>query len=256
MKKPSREFAWHSFNWQRPIELEDIHSMLSHLSALTPRGFLAFEARARNGRIIYSIGTDPQYSGKIQELIQAHGSVEFSSLPRSSRKPVSIAKSLTVSKPILLLNTEVAASAIRSALAAMSATKTGEEAVVQVILGRGFSPSVVGPKMQDPHESWLDLALFGIRPASPDSVKSAKEKAGQFMFQTIIRVGVSGKQAEGRLDNILSAFRVLSGAGVNIREFPEDPKRLDNVHIPWQINLRLSVKEIAPFLLLPVGGGR
>lgn len=253
MKKPVQEFAWFNFSWQRPIELEEIHAMLSHLSALTPRGYLAFEARARDGKIIYSIGTSPQYSGKIKELIRAHGNVEFSAQPRIARKPVSIARSLTVSKPILLLNTEVAASAIRSGLAAMSATKTGEEAVIQVVLGRGFSPSVVSPKMQDPHESWLDLALFGIRPASPDSVKSAKEKHEQFMFQTIIRIGVSGKQAEGRLDNILSAFRVLKSAGVNIREFPEDPRRLDSVHIPWQINLRLSVKEIAPFLLLPVG---
>lgn len=253
MKKPAQEFAWFNFNWQRPIELEEIHAMLSHLSALTPRGYLAFEARARDGKITYSIGTSPQYSGKIKELIRAHGNVEFSAQPRIARKPVSIARSLTVSKPILLLNTEVAASAIRSGLAAMSATKTGEEAVIQVVLGRGFSPSVVSPKMQDPHESWLDLALFGIRPASPDSIKSAKEKHEQFMFQTIIRIGVSGKQAEGRLDNILSAFRVLKSAGVNIREFPEDPRRLDSVHIPWQINLRLSVKEIAPFLLLPVG---
>ena len=253
MKKPTQAFEWHDFVWQRPIELEDIHAMLSHLSALTPRGYLAFEARARDGRIVYSVGTSPQYTGKIKELMRAHGEVEYTPQGENSRKPVAKARSLTVSKPILLLNTEVAASAIRSGLAAMSATKTGEEAVIQVVLGRGFSPSVVSPKMQDPHESWLDLALFGIRPASPDSVKSAKEKHGQFMFQTIIRIGVSGKQAEGRLDNILSAFRVLKSAGVNIREFPEDPKRLDTVHIPWQINLRLSVKEITPFLLLPVG---
>ena len=73
------------------------------------------------------------------------------------------------------------------------------------------------------------------------------------MFQTIVRIGVSGNGAIGRLDNILSAFRVLKSAGVNIREFSEDPAHLDEVHIPWQINLRLSVKEIAPFLLLPVG---
>ena len=246
-----QEFEWFGFEWQRPIELTDIYEMLSHLSALTPRGYLAFEARSRDGKIFYSIGTNPQYSGKIKELIKAHGKVEFTG--DITRKPVDKARAISVSKPILQLNTEVSASAIRSGLAAMAATKQGEESVVQVVLGRGFSPSVVGPKMQDPHESWLDLALFGVRQATPDSVKSAKEKAGQFLFQTIIRIGVSGDGAEGRLDNILSAFRVLKSAGVNIREMKEDPERLDNVFIPWQINLRLSVKEITPYLLLPVG---
>lgn len=253
MKKPNDEFVWYDFQWQRPILLDDIYFMLSHLSALTPRGYMAFEARARNGRIFYSIGACPQYIGKIKELLRSHGSVEFRKQPDDNRKPVTIARKLSVSKPILQLNTDVSASAIRSALAAMSATKRGEEAVVQIVLGRGYSPSTVPQKLQDPHESWLDLALFGIRPASSDSVKSAKEKHEQFMFQTIVRIGVTGKDSIGRLDNILSAFRVLKSAGVNIREAHEEPWRLDEVSIPWQINLRLSVKEIAPFLLLPVG---
>lgn len=251
--KITKEFDWYEFNWQRPVELEDIHLMLSHLSGLAPRGFTVFEVRSRNGRVHFLIGTNPQYSGKIKELMRAHGDVEFRKQQPEARKSMRVARSLTVSKPILSLNVDVAASAIRSGLAALAATKRDEESVVQVVLGRGFSPSTLPRKIQDPHESWLDLALYGIREATPESAKSAREKAGQFMFQTIVRVGVSGDGAVGRLDNILSAFRVLKSAGVNIREFPEAPSRIDEVYIPWQINLRLSVKEIAPFLLLPIG---
>ena len=253
MKHPDTEFEFYEFVWQRPIELEEIHQMLSHLAGLTPRGYVAFEARSRNGKIRYFVGMTPQYSGKVKELMRAHGEIEFRKATGDTRKPMTAARKLSVSKPILSLNTEVTASAIRSGLAALAATRSGEEAVVQIVLGRGFSPSVTPRKMQDPHESWLDLALFGIREAAPDAVKSAKEKAEQFMFQTMVRVGVSGKGAVGRMDNILSAFRVLKSAGVNIREAYEDAVRIDTVQIPWQINLRLSVKEIAPFLLLPVG---
>ncbi len=252
MKIP-HDFDWYEFNWQRPIALEEVYAMLSHLSALTPRGYLVFEVRSRFGQVSFLIGTAAQYSGKIKEVMCSHGEVEFTKLPPEQRKAMAKVRSLSVSKPLLSLNTEVTASAIRSGLAAMSAVRSGEEAVVQIVLGRGFSPSVTARKVPDPHESWLDKALYGVREATPDDTKSAKEKAGQFMFQTIVRVGVSGKQAEGRLDNILSAFRVLKSAGVNIRERPEDPARLDNVYIPWQINLRLSVKEIVPFLLLPIG---
>ena len=121
------------------------------------------------------------------------------------------------------------------------------------MLGRGFPPSPVPRKLSDPHESWLDKALYGLRDASADSLKSAKQKTEQFMFQTILRVGASGRNAEGRIDQILSAFRVLQSAGVNLRAFPEAPLHITTVYVPWQINLRLSVKEIAPFLLLPVG---
>ncbi len=253
MKRPNREFVWFALDWQRPFTVEDVHGLLAHLSQLTPRGYLAFEVRSRNGEIMHYVGFSPEYSGKICELVHSHGEIEFNAVKNVSRKPMSLAKHLSVSKPVLSLNADVTDSAVRSALAAMSAIRSGEEATVQVILGRGFSPSPAPYKLQDPHESWLDLALFGIRQATPDSVKSAKEKAGQFMFQTIVRVGASGKNAEGRVDNILSAFRVLQSVGVNLRAFDEDPRHIDEVYIPWQINLRLSVKEIAPFLLLPAG---
>lgn len=252
MKTPNN-FVWYEYDWQRPLSLDDVHGLLSHLSTMTPRGYLALEVRSRNGQIVYMAGTAPQYSGKIRELFTSHGDVHFSDVPGASRKPVRLAKYLSVSKPVLSLNVSVAAETIRNGINAMLTNASDGETVVQVVLGRGFSPSTIPRKLQDPHESWLDLALYGIREASSDSVKSAKEKAEQFMFQTIIRVGASGRNAEGRIDRVLSAFRVLASAGVNLRAHTDDPVNLNTVHIPWQINLRLSVKELAPFLLLPVG---
>ena len=253
MKSPTQDFIWFEYDWQRPFVNENVHELLSHIAAHTPRGYLVFEGRCVEGRISYLVGMSPQYKGKMLELFRGHGEIEFRDVPSAFRKPVSSSQHLTVSKPVLSLNAGMTDSVVRAGLAAMSATRKGEESVVQVVLGRGFSPTTVPKKMQDPHESWLSLALFGVREASSDAVKSAKEKAGQFMFQTIIRVGASGKNAEGRVDNILSAFRVLESSGVNLRSYSEDPKHLDSVYIPWQINLRLSVKEIAPFILLPSG---
>ena len=251
--KMTSNIVWYEYDWQRPLSLDDVHGLLSHLSTMTPRGYLALEVRSRNGQIVYMVGTAPQYSGKMKELFISHGDVTFSDTPKNSRKPVRLAKHLTVSKPVLSLNVGVAAETIRNGLTAMLTNHSDDETVVQVVLGRGFSPQPTPKKLQDPHESWLSLALFGVRDASADSMKSAKEKAEQFTFQTIIRIGATGKNAEGRIDSLVSAFRVLASAGVNIRAHEEEPHKLNNVHIPWQMNLRLSVKEIAPFLLLPVG---
>ena len=252
MKKITDDFTWKSMDIPRPFNLESVHETLAHLCTFTPRGFVALEARVYNGELSWFIGASSKYSGKIEELIRAHGGIEFKDIV-GVRKPVSVARYLSVSKPVLSLNADTAAAVIRQGLAAMSATRKGETAVVQVVLGRGFPPSAVPDKMQDPHESWLTLALSGVKKASADSVKSAKEKAGQFQFQTIIRIGASGKNATGRVDNIVSAFRTLQSAGVNLRDLPDKPEHLNTVYLPWNINLRLSVKEITPFLLLPAG---
>ena len=253
MKKITDDFSWKSMDIPRPFTLESVHETLAHLCSFTPRGFIALEARVLSGELSWFIGASSKFSGKIEELIRAHGGIEFKDIVGGVRKPVSVARYLSISKPVLSLNADVAAAVIRQGLAAMSATKNGETAVVQVVLGRGFAPSAVPDKMQDPHESWLALALSGVKKASADSIKSAKEKAGQFQFQTIIRIGASGKNAEGRVDNIVSAFRTLQSVGVNIRDLPDKPEHISTVYLPWMTNLRLSVKEVAPFLLLPVG---
>ena len=208
------DFTWFELNWHRPFALDDVHLLLSRISALTPRGYVAFEVRSLNSQVSYYVGFAAQYSGKMREVFQSTGDVEIVEIEQNKRKPMTVARHLTVSKPILSLNVDVAASVIRSGLAALSATRTGEEAVVQIVLGRGFPPSPVPHKLSDPHESWLDKALYGLRDATADSVKSAKQKTEQFMFHTILRIGASGRNAEGRIDQILSAFRVLQSAGV------------------------------------------
>ena len=251
--KSINNLCWYEINWERPFELDDVYALLSHIGSLSPRGYLAMEVRSHDGQVNYKVGITPEYSGKLREVFVSHGNIEFVECEEPNRKPMDEARHLTVSKPILSLNTDVTDSVIRSGLAALAATRAGEESVIQVVLGRGFSPSPTPRKLQDPHESWLDLALFGIREATPDSMRSAKDKLEQFMFQVIIRVGASGKNAVGRVNQIVSALKVLQSAGVNIRAKPEDPSCIDEVQIPWQINLRLSVKEITPFLLLPAG---
>ena len=179
MKLPSTlDFCWFEYDWQRPFVIDNVHELLSHIAAQTPRGYLVFEVRCVEGRISYLVGMSPQYKGKMIELFRGHGEIELHDVPTAFRKPVSSSQHLSISKPVLSLNAGVTDSVVRAGLAAMSATRKGEEAVVQVVLGRGFSPTTVPKKMSDPHESWLSKALFGVREATPDTMKSIKEKAG------------------------------------------------------------------------------
>ena len=124
---------------------------------------------------------------------------------------------------------------------------------VQVILGSAHAPRVLPKNMADPHESWLDIVLYGVRPATAESRASAKEKHGQHMFEVLLRVGASGKGAEGRIDNVVSALRTLNSAGANIHAIPENPEAVNRPALPSCFFLRLSVSEIACIMMLPVG---
>ena len=246
-------FVWYEFSWRRPFSLDDVIGLLTHIAAFTPRGYLVFEARGAGNQVRYLIGFDAKYSGKMIELFKGHGEIELTQVSAASRMRVSLAKHLKVSKPSLSLNTGRAEAVIRAGLAALSAVRTGEEVVVQVILGSGHAPRELPKNFADPHESWLDIVLYGVRPASNESRASAKEKHGQHMFEVLLRVGASGKGAEGRIDNVVSALRTLNSAGANIHAVPEKPEAVNAPILPSRFFLRLSVSEIACILMLPIG---
>ena len=73
------------------------------------------------------------------------------------------------------------------------------------------------------------------------------------MFEVLLRVGASGKGAEGRIDNVVSALRTLNSAGANIHAIPENPEAVNRPALPSRFFLRLSVSEIACIMMLPVG---
>ena len=98
MKLPS-DFIWHELNWHRPFSLDDVHLLLSRISALTPRGFVAFEARTLNGQVSYYVGFTAQYSGKMREVFQSAGDIEFVEMDAEKRKPMTIASSAAASLP-------------------------------------------------------------------------------------------------------------------------------------------------------------
>lgn len=263
-------YNWNRYEMSRPYSLEQVQELLTQLCTLTPRGFIVFEVRAAAGEVSYLLGTDSRYQRSIKNVIKSHietefGEVEDAGLDNAeaknaeaksvagARAPVTSSCLLTVSRPVLALNTDFVMAVIRQGLAVMAGLSAGSQAVVQVILGKGFSPSSVPSRPQDPHESWLDLALFGAREASGDAKKRMKEKVEQYNFQTIIRIGASGRSSSRTIKELSSALKTLESAGVRIGLKDENPDRLNTVYIPWQMNLRMSVKELTPFLLLPIG---
>ncbi len=246
----TKEFVWQEVSIQRPYEIETLWDILTHIGALTSRGPIVWEARCKNGQMRYLLGTHKWSMARVQEVFSSHSSVQFTD--DSLREPVTEARIVKVSKHILSLNTNISAAMIRATLAAMTSNKSDGESVLQIVLGASFAPSTLPKDLPDPNTSWLDAMLGSVHNASSEQRKSAKEKAEQYTFDALVRVGCS-ETSNSRLHNIISALRTLESAGVHIRTDKENPDHLNKVTLPWRMPLRLSVKELACLLLLPAG---
>ncbi|MFV0485404.1 MAG: type IV secretory system conjugative DNA transfer family protein [Candidatus Saccharimonadales bacterium] len=135
----------------------------------------------------------------------------------------------------------------------MAAVRGDVETVLQIILGGAYAPSAVPAKMQDPNASWIQAILGNVGQASAESRSNARDKAGQHVFQAVVRFGVSGDDVLGRISSIHSALKTLESAGVRVYADNEKPERINLAYVPWSFPLRLSVKELVTFLLVPVG---
>jgi hypothetical protein len=254
LKHQIEELVWREMVWTRPYKLETVWETLSHLAALSqPRGAVIWEVRSQNGKVSYLIGAATRYIRNIEEAIRAHGDIQFHEVDAEKRAAVTTARQLKISHPTLSLKTDITEAVIRAGLAALAENKDGTEMVIQIVLGRAYAPSPVPTNLADPNATWLQILLGDVQKASAESRKSVKEKAEQHTFQAVIRIGITGENANNRLQSIISAFRVLESAGVRIHTEEIKPHDLNSAHVPWHFPLQLSVKELANFLLLPAG---
>ena len=254
LKHQIEELVWREMVWTRPYKLETVWETLSHLAALSqPQGAVIWEVRSQNGKVSYLIGAATRYIRNIEEAIRAHGDIQFHEVDAEKRAAVTTARQLKISHPTLSLKTDITEAVIRAGLAALAENKDGTEMVIQIVLGRAYAPSPVPTNLADPNATWLQILLGDVQKASAESRKSVKEKAEQHTFQAVIRIGITGENANNRLQSIISAFRVLESAGVRIYTEEIKPHDLNSAHVPWHFPLQLSVKELANFLLLPAG---
>ncbi len=234
-----KELVWREVAWQRPFAIEAVWDMLSHLAVTHPRGAVVWECRGSGGKIRYLLGAERQHLDKIEHIFKAHGDVRFGGICQTPRKETAGAAQLKTSKKLLSLNMDTSMAVLRAGLAALANTGENEELTIQIVLGGSYSPVPLSG---------------GIQKATSDMVKSAKEKAEQSGFQAVIRIGSSNrKDYIAPLHSLTAAFRILESAGVKIYTASENPKKLTEAGVPWHFPLRLSVKELSGFMLLPVG---
>ena len=255
-KRSFDKLVWREVSYPRPFDEEKICEILSHIATVTPRGAVIIEARSHGGQVKHFIGADSKYISKLIKTIKAHGNVQFSPVRINKRPPVDTARQITLTHPGLALKTETTSATIRAGLAALAASKNEEESVVQIVLGKSFKPQFTPRYIPDPHESWLRTIMFGVDEAPAETRKLIKEKNEGHCFEACIRIGASGNNLPNRIsriNSIFDAFRTLESAGVHLKLTSDKAANLNSVKVPWHFPLRLSVKELSSFTLLPFG---
>ena len=256
MTKSFNQLGWHEVIWHRPFDFNLVQELLTHFASLDTRGPLIWEVRGFHGKVRYLFGSENQYCDKLKNVLTAHGNMQISDSEHATRKEITVAKELRISHPTLSLKTDNVLALARVALAAMAQTKNDEELALQIVLGPSFSPSPMPNKLYDPHATWLSKISGNVAPASPESRASYKEKCSNHGFLSVIRIGAGSESvaaSNSLIFSLLSAFRILETAGVKIQTVSVKPALMDEAHVPWHFPLRLTIKELTNFFLLPVG---
>lgn len=260
---PNKTLTWVEVRWPRPFEPDAAWALLTHLATIERTSQIVFEARAKHGHVHFLIGAEPVLLERVKKLIYSElSAIGFSN--KVKRSHMMAVRSLRLTHPQLALNADRQTAIARSVLAALAQTKHGDdEAVLQVVLGQSFTPSLLPSKLSDPAASWLDVLRGSVAVASAQSKALMRDKVAHHGFAVTVRIGAVTNasantrhtlpKAVHRVRDIFSALRVAESAGVRLRATSDKPSNLNLAKCPWFYPMRLSVRELLSVLAWPLG---
>ena len=253
MARPAQPLAWHQLRFALPLAQDAAVGLVERLLADSSLGRVVLELRAAGGQAVWAVGSaaGERLVSVVRELVPGcRVSRGF------SRRAVSQAVVVSARPVGVGLATERLSAVVRAVLAAVAVTAEGEELVVQLQLGRRFSPQALG--RVEP-QGWLELlGLVPIPSLSGERGRRLKAQVGRHRAAASLRLGVraaSPLRQRVLLQGLLGALRLLEGPGVRLRARSEHPAKLNGVRRPWRAGLELGAGEIVAMAGWPVGEG-
>lgn len=253
MAPATRPLVWHQLRFALPLAQDAAVGLVERILADSSLGRVVLELRASSGQATWAVGSSAgeRLVSVVRELVPGcRVSRGF------SRRAVSQAVVVSARPAGALLATERLAAVVRAVLAALAVTAEGEELVVQLQLGRRFSPQALG--RVEP-QGWLELlGLVPIPSATGERGRRMRAQVGRHRAAASLRLGVraaSPLRQRTLLQGLLGALRLVEGPGVRLRARTENPAKLDGVRRPWRAGLELGAGEIVAMVGWPVGEG-
>ena len=253
MARPTRPLVWHQLRFALPLAQDAAVGLVERVLADGSLGRVVLELRACGGQAVWAVGSSAgeRLARVVRELVPGcRVSRGF------SRRAVDQAVVVSARPVGAGLAAERLSAVVRAVLAALAVTDEGEELVVQLQLGRRFSPEALG--RVEP-QGWLELlGLVPVPSLSGERGRRLKAQVGRHRAAVCLRLGVraaSPLRQRALLQGLLGALRLLEGPGVRLRARTEHPAKLDGVRRPWRAGLELGAGEIVAMLGWPVGEG-
>ena len=253
MVRSTRPLVWYQLRFALPLAQDAAVGLVERVLADGSLGRVVLELRASGGQATWAVGSHAgeRLVSVVRELVP--GCRVSRGFSRRAVNQAVVVSARPVRTP---LATERLTAVVRAVLAALAVTAEDEELVVQLQLGRRFSPQVLG---QVEPQGWLEL--LGLVP--PPSVtgergRRLKAQAGRHRAAVCLRLGVraaSPLRQRVLLQGLLGALRLLEGPGVRLRARTEHPAKLDSVRRPWRAGLELGAVEVVAMAGWPVGEG-
>ena len=253
MARPAQPLVWHQLRFALPLAQDAAVGLVERILADGSLGRVVLELRASGGQATWALGSSAgeRLARVVRELVPGcRVSRGF------SRRAVNQAVMVSARPIGAALATERLAAVVRAVLAALAVTAEGEELVVQLQLGRRFSPQVLG--RVEP-QGWLELlGLVPVPSLSGERGRRMRAQVGRHRAAGCLRLGVraaSPLRQRVLLQGLLGALRLVEGPGVRLRARTEHPAKLDGVRRPWRVGLELGAGEIVAMVGWPVGEG-
>ena len=251
MARPTQPLVWHQLRFALPLAQEAAVGLVERLLADGSLGRVVLELRASGGQAVWAVGS--RAGERLARVVRELG--PGCRVSRGFSRRVVDQAVVVSARPVgTPLATERLAAVVRAVLAALAVTAEGEELVVQLQLGRRFSPEALG--RVEP-QGWLELlGLVPPPPVSGERGRRMRAQVGRHRAAGCLRLGVraaSPLRQRTLLHGLLGALRLLEGPGVRLRARTDNPAKLDSVRRPWRPGLELGAGEIVAMAGWPVG---
>ena len=253
MARPTQPLVWHQLRFALPLAQDTAVGLVERLLADGSLGRVVLELRASGGQATWAVGSSAgeRLVSVVRELVP--GCRVSRGFSRRAVDQAVVVSARPIGAP---LAAERLSTVVRAVLAALAVTAEGEELVVQLQLGRRFSPQML---VRVEPQGWLEL--LGLLP--PPSVtgergRRMRAQVGRHRAAACLRLGVraaSPLRQRTLLQGLLGALRLVEGPGVRLRARTEHPAKLDSVRRPWRAGLELGAGEIVAMAGWPVGEG-
>ena len=253
MARPARPLVWHQLRFALPLAQDAAVGLVERLLADSSLGRVVLELRAAGGQATWAVGScaGERLVSVVRELVPG------CRVSRGvSRRAVDQAVVVSARPVGAGLAMERLTTVVRAVLAALATTAEDEELVVQLQLGRRFSPQALG--RVEP-QGWLELlGLVPIPSLRGERGRRLRAQVGRHRAAASLRLGVraaSPLRQRVLLQGLLGALRLVEGPGVRLRARTEHPAKLDGVRRPWRPGLELGAVEVVAIAGWPVGEG-